>query len=194
MAPCCEADPPAILGPGTQTTTEFAMWPFKRRREREKLRAVFKKYLADEVADELLNNPRPLRAALQAASICFILLQVRDDRVGQVQAHMARAIDIVIRRDGLIMDMMSSMMLVIFGLPQGEEPEKSSDQRAKSVARLMTELAAEIRLVYGTADGLVGSYGSWGRFTYGALLPGFARYMMALTALEFGQSAEIRPT
>lgn len=29
---------------------------------------------------------------------------------------------------------------------------------------------------------------------YGPLLPGFARYMTALTALEFGQSAEIPAT
>jgi hypothetical protein len=170
------------------------MWPFKRWREREKLRAVFRKYLADEVADELLNNPPPPHPHLQSESICFILLQVRDDPVTSVQEHMAKAMDIVMRRGGVIMHMMSSMMMVTFGLPLHEEPDRSSDQRAKSVARLMTELGSDIRVIYGTADGLVGTYGSQQRFNYGTLLPGFARYLNALLALEFGQSAEVAAT
>ena len=74
------------------------------------------------------------------------------------------------------------------------EPERASDQRAKCVARLMTELGSNIRLVHGTAAGLIGNIGSQERFHYGVLLPGFARYLTALTALEFGQSAEMRPT
>jgi hypothetical protein len=57
------------------------MWPFKRRREREQLRAAFTRYLADEVADELLNNPGLTKLETQRADICFILLQVRDDHV-----------------------------------------------------------------------------------------------------------------
>ena len=129
------------------------MWPFKRKREREKLRAVFTKYLADEVADELLNNPRSLRLGTQRADICFILLQVRDDPVDQAQAHMAHAIDIIIRRNGLVCDIMSSMVMALFGLPVSEDLEKSNDQRAKSVARLVTELGTNIRLVHGTTKG-----------------------------------------
>ena len=58
----------------------------------------------------------------------------------------------------------------------------------------MTKLGANIRLVHGTAEGLVGNYGSEHRIHWGPLLPGFAQYVSALTALEFGQAAEIRPT
>jgi len=107
---------------------------------------------------------------------------------------MAHAIDIIVRRNGTVCDIMSSMVLAIFGHPISEELEKSNDQRAKSVARLVTELGANIRLVHGVTQGLVGNYGSPGRIHWGPLLPGFAQYVTALTALEFGQSAEIRPT
>lgn len=169
------------------------MWPFKRWRERAKVRAASRRRLADAVVDELVNNPRPLRLDLQPASVCFILLQVRDDPVTEMQDHMAKALDIIQRRGG-VCDVMASMVLAIFGFPLREDPEKSSDQRAKTAARLVTELGSDIRLVYGTADGLVGNYGSLERINYGALLPGFAHYMTALTALEFGQSAEVRPT
>ena len=170
------------------------MWPFKRWRERAEVRATLRKYLADEVADELLNNPDRVRLETQRADLCFILLQVRDDPVDQAQAYLAAAFDIIVRRDGLICDQMSSFVLSIFGHPIEMEPERASDQRAKSVARLMTELGANIRLVHGTAAGLVGNIGAPQRVTYGVLLPGFARYMTALTALEFGKSAEIPAT
>lgn len=168
------------------------MWPFKRWRERKMVRAAVKKYLAAEVADELLNNPGSLRLETQRTQVCFILLQVRDDPVDEVSAHMTHAFDIILRRNGTICDVMSSMVLAIFGHPISEELEKSNDQRAKSVARLVTELGADIRLVHGTVEGLVGNYGSPHRIRWGPLLPGFARYVNALTALEFGQSAEVR--
>ena len=170
------------------------MWPFKRRRERAEVRAAINKYLANEVADELLNNPDRVRPKIERADICFILLQVRDDPVDQVPAHMAHAMDIIVRRNGTVCDIMSSMVMAIFGHPISEELEKSNDQRAKSVARLVTELGSNIRLVHGTAEGLVGNIGTPQRFRYGALLPDFARYLNALTALEFGQSAEVPVT
>ena len=170
------------------------MWPFKRRREREKVRAMFRGYVADELIDELVNNPRPLRLDLQPAPISFILLQVRDEPVVDAPDHMAKAIDIIQRRNGTVCDIMSSMVMAIFGFPRREDAEDSSDQRAKSVARLVTELGSDIRLVYGTVDGLVGNYGSLQHVHYGPLLPDFAHYLTALMALEFGQSAEVRPT
>lgn len=136
------------------------MWPFKRRRERAKLRAAFTRDLAEEVADELLNNPGLIRLETQRAEICFILLQVRDDRVDEVQAHLAKAMDIIMRRNGTVCDIMSSTMMSVFGFPIAMDPEKANDQRAKSVARLVTELGPNIRLVHGTAEGLVGNFGS----------------------------------
>lgn len=168
------------------------MWPFTRRRGRAQSHAVIRKHLSEEVADELLNNPGRMALETQRADICFILMQVRDDPVDQVQSHVATAFDIIIRRDGLVCDMMSSVVLSIFGAPVQMDPERASDQRAKSVARLMTELGSNIRLVHGTVPGLIGNIGSSQRFHYGPLLPDFARYLSALTTLEFGQSADIR--
>jgi hypothetical protein len=86
------------------------------------------------------------------------------------------------------------MVTVIFGHPIPEAPERSNDHRAEVVARLMSELGANIRLVHGTTVGLVGNIGSRHRLHWGPLLAGFAQYVNALMALEFGQSAEIRPT
>jgi hypothetical protein len=170
------------------------MWPFKRRPEREKIRAAFSHYLTDEFIDDLVNNPRPMPTTPQPAELCFILLQVRDDPLDQAPMRMSRAIDIIARRDGMIWNVLSSITLATFGLPVSEDPEKDRDQRTKSIARLVTELGSDIRLIYGTADGLLANSGSSQRFHYGPVLPDFQRYLDALTKLEFGQAAEIPAT
>lgn len=170
------------------------MWPFNRRRTRADLRAAFTRHLADEVIDELINNPRPLQAEPRPARLSFILLQVRDDPVEQAPALMSKAFDIIVRRDGIVWGVASSIALASFGSLFSDDPDRDRDQRAKSVARLETELGSNVRLIYGSVDGLLGNCGSSERFHYGPMLPGFARYLTALTALEFGQAAEIPAT
>lgn len=170
------------------------MWSFKRWRSRKNLRAAFTRHLADEVIDELIKHPRPLQMAPQPASICFILLQVRDDPVADAPEHMAKAFDIIARRNGTVWGVASSIALASFGAPFSEDAERDLDQRSKSIVRLVTELGADIRMVYGTADGLIGNFGAPQRFYYGPLLPGFGRYLGALTSLEFGQSVEMAAT
>ena len=167
---------------------------FERWRARRKLRAQFSHYVASEVIDELVSRPKPDRPTPEPTQLCFILLQVRDDPVAAVPAHMAKAFDIITRREGMVWSALSSMAIATFGPPFGDDPEKDRDHRAKSVARLVTELGRNIRLVYGTVDGLLGDYGGEQRLVYGPLLPDFQRYVTALTALEFGRSAEISAT
>lgn len=166
------------------------MWPFKRRRDDAMLHAETTRRLADEVADELVRNPRPPQMGLSPASIRFILLQVRDDPVEQAAVNVAKAIDLIERRNGMVTDVMSSMVLAVFGLPDSDDAEKERDQQAKCVARLVAELGQDVRLVHGMADGLAGTFGSPQHMHYGPLLPGFQRHLGALLTLEFGQSAE----
>ena len=167
---------------------------FGRWRMRRKVRRTFSQYIASEVIDELVSPPKPDRPTPEPTELCFILLQVRDDPVTAVPAHMAKAFDIIMQREGMVWSAMASMAIVTFGPPFGDDPEKDRDRRAKSVARLVTELGRDIRLVYGTVDGLLGDYGGERRMAYGPLLPDFQRYVTALTALEFCQSAEVHAT
>lgn len=170
------------------------MWPFNRRRDAAKLRAEETRRLADEVADELVRNPRPPHIGLAPAQVRFILLQVRDEPVERAAANIATAIDLIERRGGMVTDVMSSMVLAVFGVPESDDAEKDRDQQAKTVARLVAELGLEVRLVHGAADGLVGTFGSQQHMHYGPLLPGFQRHLGALLALDFGQSAETAAT
>jgi len=168
------------------------MWSLKRWWTRRQLRSTFSQYIASEVIDELVSKPKPYRATPQPTRLCFILLQVRDEPVGQAPAHLVKAFDIIQRRDGMVWSVMSSVALATFGMPFSDDPERDQDQRAKSVARLVAELGRDIRLIHGTVDGLLGDYGSENRRHYGPLLPFFQRHLNALTALEFGQATEAR--
>lgn len=141
------------------------MWPFRRRRTVAKLRAAYTRHLADEIINELVNNPEPYRGGPEPTELCFMLLQVRDDPVERAPAHLARAFDIIKRRDGMVWGVMSSMALATFGFPFSDDPDKDRDRRAKSVARLVTEIGPDIRLIHGTVDGLLGSYGAEGRLS-----------------------------
>lgn len=166
------------------------MWPFKLWRERAKVRAAFSRYLPDDLIDELVKRPAAIPSPPQPVQLCFILLQVRDDPLDQVPAHLSKAIDVIMRRDGMLWDVMSSIALATFGLPISDDPGKDRDQRSKVVARLVTELGSDIRLLDGDVGGFLANCGSPSRFHYGPLLPDFRRYLSALTALEFGHVAE----
>ncbi len=110
--------------------------------------------------DELIKHPRPLQMALQPASIRFILLQVRDEPVAEAPDHMAKAIDIIAAAQRHGVDVMSSIGAGVVRRT-GQRRRRAGPRPArKSVARLVTELGQDIRLVYGTADGLVGNFGS----------------------------------
>lgn len=147
---------------------------FERWRARKKMRAAVSQYLASEVIDELVSRPAGYRRPPEATKLCFILLQVRDDPVDHVPAHLAKAFDLSAAKARF--GASSPPSIVTFGMPFSDDPDKDRGRRAKSVARLVTELGGDVCLVYGTVNGLLGSYGSERRFVYGPLLPGFPRY------------------
>lgn len=61
-------------------------------------------------------------------------------------------------------------------------------------ARLLTELGSNVRLIHGSADGLLGSLGSPPGIHYRPMLPDLARCVSALVTLEFGQAAPMPAT
>ena len=117
---------------------------------------------------------------------------MRDADLDKVPGRLSSAIEILTRRDGFVADMMSSVVLGIFGLPLVDQDlEKSRGQQAKVVARLIEEFGDDIRLVYGIADGLAGDVGAPSNPSFGVLLPDLANKLSALFALAFGKAAQI---
>ena len=145
------------------------MWPFSRRRAEPETISV------DDIAP---------------ARLPFILLQVRDDRPEQVTARLATAHAIVIERNGVVSDIMSSLSLSVFGFPDSAGLETDRANHASAVEDLMRNLSPDVRLLHGIVDGLIGNTGSELRMHYGPVIPRFADYLQTLMKLEFGEARE----
>jgi hypothetical protein len=168
------------------------MWPFDRREERERqwIRQGFSKYLSRELVEQLVANPRSLTMGeMTKAEVRFLLFQVRDSSLGDIRDLMNRAIAIAADTGGVIDCLMSSMMLVTFGIiaPPDGIPE---DQQLRAVAALIEKLGTDIRVLYGRAQCLHGTVGTDARFFYSVLLPDFGASMKRLLDVDFGTSVE----
>jgi len=166
------------------------MWPFDRKKRRvdSELRR-FASYLSPDVV-KVLADRSPREPLFERGEIPFALLQVRDDKAENVGRHLARAMTIVSEAGGLA-DMMSSFVFVIFGFPRGawasvlEKPSVENGRRLS--AALLQDMGADVKVIYGTAAGVVGNLGGPHHLYYGAAIPDFGTLMAKLVQLEFGR-------
>jgi hypothetical protein len=161
-------------------------------RQRALIKGVFSRYVSPDVVDELIREPLKAPEPAERRTISFVVFQVRDDDIENAQKQIERALPIVTEGDGLVEHVASSLVIAIFSGFQRNE-SVAEDNRARVAARLMSELGPEIRLVHGSAVGLIGLLSTGSNLRYGSLLPNFGRILDRLLKLEFGQSAEISP-
>src|SRR5437764_566300 len=151
--------------------------------ERAYIKRTFLKYVSPKVVDELIREPDKSALGSQRRQISFIVFQLRDDDVENVQRQLERALPIV-REGGGIFDMSSSLVMATFGIPLREESVDFEANRALVASRLMSELGSEIRLVHGSVSGLAGNFGIDTWLHYGAVLPNFGAILERLVELE----------
>jgi hypothetical protein len=132
--------------------------------------------------------------ALEQGEIPFVLLQVRDDEAEQIRPRLARAMTRIQNSHGMV-DMMSSVVFVFFGYPRDSwtsAPEKPSIENGRRLATaLLQELGADVKVLYGTAPGLVGNLGGPHYMHYGAAIPNFGTMTAKLAQIEFGRAEAI---
>jgi len=170
------------------------MWPFSRKKQgaEEGLRHLTS-YLSFEAVKALAEgSPRP--PVFESGEVPFVLLQVRDDKAGDIGPLLARAMTQV-RDSGGMIHMMSSFMFVFFGFPRSawaSVPEKPSIENGRRLAAaLLQELGADVKVLYGTAPGLVGNLGGPHYMHYGAAIPNFGTMTAKLAQIEFGRAESI---
>ena len=148
-------------------------------------------YRTQEMVEKLVRMPDRLLPALEQAMIPYIILQVRDDDLARVPGCLEKAFEATLSAGGTIVSVMSSVVMVVFGIPIRIPDDQSIAQRDQAVALLGGGLGADVRMVFGRADGQYGNVGSAQRLSYGALVPHFARSLERLLGLEFGESAAV---
>jgi hypothetical protein len=163
------------------------MWPFdwKERRERRWLLRAFSPYLSKDRFDGLMAEASSFPRPMESKEIHFLLLQVRDDDADEARPLVVEAVATACDRGGVVECMMSSFVLVTFGLYAWEQ-RPPAELMAELAGALLERMGSNIRIAYGRARGLHGLLGSEKRFAHTALLPGFGRYTATLLSTDFG--------
>jgi hypothetical protein len=128
---------------------------------------------------------------LKTSWLYCLLVQVRDDTAADVRRNGEQAMAVCQRR-GVIMDIMASVQLVIFGYPDGTQ-EQCRTNGQSTAAELQASLGDDVRVVAFYGDVTHGLLGTKERFDYATLLPKFDRFLSALLATEWGRVTEFGP-
>jgi hypothetical protein len=127
-----------------------------------------------------LRSPGP---PSQWETVDFLIFQIRDDRLEDVQTNLPPALDLIVDCDGHIESIMSSVVCAVF--------KEKTKPRQRPADALLDRFGNNVRVVYGRGEFLRGNIGSAKRFTYGTTFPQFGKMLEVLLRLEFGSSKEI---
>ena len=124
---------------------------------------------------------RPERAGL-------LVCQVRDDDVDAIRRLTEIAVNELLG-ETIVEEIYSSLIVASIGsiFPMPDPATALRDQ----VERLRDKLGNDIRLVYGMVLAETGNIGGPNRLAFGTIVPGFGRWIAALTVLDFGEAAEL---
>jgi hypothetical protein len=155
--------------------------------ENRRVRKALEKAVDPGTAESLLRDGvQPPQ--LQQGRIEFVLAFVRGENPAQVSDRTARVADVAISHGAMVHDLIGALVIVAFGTHPSSSPDSGS--RSSLVQALREQLAADVKIVHGAADGHYGLFGSQARISYTFLVPHFDRILGALSRLEYGNCEE----
>ena len=158
----------------------------------------FAKRKSEKQLSEYL-NPRAVRdvldghtdtAKIHSGRIEFIFALVRADNPEQLAQRIGLIADAGIEHQALVHDLIGPMVVMAFGTLRPGEP---SGSRQQLVSHLQQQFGADIKIVYGAADGHYGNFGSEKRLAFTFTFPRFDQALATLGRLEFGRTEEFTP-
>ena len=127
---------------------------------------------------------------LKTGWLYCLLGQVRDDTPEDIRRNVERAVSIYAEHHGVILDLIASMHLIVFGMFADASEKSRGDSRAAS-KDVLVALGEDVRLVAFEGAITYGNIGTDRRMDYTALLPHFDRLLTALLNTNFGQITEL---
>jgi len=159
------------------------MWFSKRNRTSGSIRRAFAKFLPDEVARALEENPESVSMPpLSREAVGYILLQVRDDTTEDISRNIPLVLDLICDEGGMIESILSSHVAASFDHRSPISPER--------MRALSAKLGPDVRSIYFFGELLRGNFGSKRRLTYGTIVPDMGALFEELHQLEFGAAKE----
>lgn len=167
---------------------------FFRRRKRgvpddqEFLAKALTKYVSSDEAEKFKAGGTPDRPRLEERTGAFLVVNARERPPSEIDVLHER-IAAALPKDVIVWDTMMPLLLVgTTGMIAGE-----AKPMAPMVGSLMSAMADDVRVVYGTVTCAVGTYGGSTRLGHGTIIPGFNSLLRELLDLDFGTSKEVFP-
>ncbi len=155
--------------------------------EKRRVRKIFGKLVDSETVESLLRDGvQPQQ--LKPGRIELVLAFVRDESPVQVCERIARVTHLATTHGATVHDLVGALVIVAFGTHSASLPDSGS--RSSLVQALREQLAGDVKIVHGAADGHYGLFGSETRMSYSFLVPQFDQILGTLSRLQFGESEE----
>jgi hypothetical protein len=157
---------------------------------RRKVQREFEKYVPSELVAEAASAIRAGKLPMsEGRHFQFILVHLEEVSTDEIPALIKKVVDGFYRNGATVSDISSSLIVGYFGLPNPKSD--LAESRLKLVSDLLAENGSAIRIAHGQCNGLVGSFGTEGRWKYGGIIPNFSEILKKLLESQFGTATEI---
>ena len=158
--------------------------------ETRRVRRAFERMVSPETVEALLQD-REARQPLKAGCIEFILTFVGGANPAEVAERVGKVADLALAHEAVVHDIVGPLVIIAFGTSPSESPKPGS--RASLLGALRGQLAGELKILHGAADGHYGLFGGNTRMAYTFLVPHFDKMLGNLSRLKFGEVEEFHP-
>jgi hypothetical protein len=157
---------------------------------KRRLEKQLSEYLSPEAVQAVLDDGVLDPPRIHSGRFEFIFAFVRADSPEQLAQRIGRVAETGIEHEATVHDLIGPMVVMAYGTLRRGEPSGSHQQL---VSHLQQQFGADIKVVYGTADGHFGAFGSEKHLAFTFTFPRFDQALAALGRLEFGHAEEFTP-
>ena len=154
--------------------------------QKRKTRQAFEKLVSSEQVEKLLREG-PESPQYQHGRIEFIIIFIHGEKPDDVSKCMSHVTNLARIHGAMIDHIVGALVTVVFGVPPALKPDPGA--RLRLVQSLRQDLAREIKIVHGAADGHYGIIAE-NPASYTFLVPQFDQVLGKLSQLEFGHVTE----
>jgi hypothetical protein len=145
--------------------------------------------VSPELISKLLSETKPEVTSPEVKHFQFVLILADDTHPQAATATISSVMGTLVEHGANVSNVTPLLLVALLGVPFPES--NSAEARRGLVDVLLRENGDRIRIVHGECDGTVGMFGGHRRWTYGALLPGFAGILKKLLDTQFGTATEV---
>jgi len=126
----------------------------------------------------------------ETGEIDFVFVLLKSGDIEKFSSNLADLLDTAVDQNGTVMQVLSSLSLIVYNLPVFPE-EHPREMRLALVETLKNKFPGQVKIVHGCATASVGNIGSERRMTYSAVFSDLGVVVDKLAAIGYGEAAEV---